>query len=91
MLHAIGQKFPQSVHVTRPEGGYFLWVEMSESVNALEVHRRAMERKITVAPGQIFSPQQKFANCLRLNYGQTWSSQTEAALTTLGEIIAALT
>jgi DNA-binding transcriptional MocR family regulator len=90
MLQAVGQKFPQGTRVTRPAGGYFLWIEMPESVNALEVYRLAMERKITVAPGQIFSPRRKFENCIRLNCGQMWSSPTEAAVTTLGGIVTAL-
>lgn len=90
MLQTIGEHFPPGIRVTRPEGGYFLWIEMPESVNALEVHRRALKEKITVAPGQIFSPQQKFANFIRLNYGLTYTRQVEDAVITLGKIITAL-
>lgn len=90
MLHDICRKFPKDIRVTRPGGGYFLWIEMPQSVNALEVHRRAMEDGISVAPGQLFSPKRKFKNFIRLNYGQARTPQTEAAISKLGGIISAL-
>ena len=85
------EKFPRGTHLTRPEGGYFLWIEMPEQVNALDVYRLARERKITTVPGQIFSPQPKFENCIRLNYSHAWTPKTEAAVTTLGGIVTSLT
>lgn len=91
MLQAVGQNFPQGTRVTHPAGGYFLWIEMPEQVDALEVYRLAKERKISVAPGQIFSPQRKFENCIRLNYSQTWSPRAEGAVATLGNIVTSLT
>jgi DNA-binding transcriptional MocR family regulator len=90
MLQSLRRHFPGDIHVSKPQGGYFLWIEMQESVNALELHRRAMERNITTAPGPIFSPQRKFANCIRLNYGMPWTPRVEASVATLGGIIASL-
>jgi len=63
---------------------------MPEQVNALEVHRLAAQQKITVAPGPIFSPQRKFQNCMRLNYGLPWSQQVESAVATVGGIVGSL-
>jgi DNA-binding transcriptional MocR family regulator len=90
MLRAIARYFPAATRVTRPEGGYFLWLEMPERVNALEVHRLATQQKITVAPGPIFSPRRMFQNCLRLNYGLPWSPQVESAVATVGRIVGSL-
>jgi len=90
MLQAIGKHFPAETKVTRPEGGYFLWIELPRSVSAMEVYRRAFEQKITVSPGPMFSPRRGFENCLRLNYGVAWSPKTEAALATIGGIACAL-
>jgi DNA-binding transcriptional MocR family regulator len=90
MLQAIGRHFPMETKVTRPEGGYFLWVELPGSVSAMEVYRRAFEQKITVSPGPMFSPRRGFENCLRLNYGVAWSPKTDAALATIGGIACAL-
>jgi DNA-binding transcriptional MocR family regulator len=55
-------------------------------VDALQVHQRAAQKNISVAPGPIFSPQRRYENCLRLNYGQPWTPRLEAALATLGRI-----
>ncbi|HUL95696.1 MAG TPA: PLP-dependent aminotransferase family protein [Usitatibacter sp.] len=90
MSAAIEAHFPAGTRVTTPTGGYFLWVVLPESVDALEVHRRALEEKISVAPGPLFSPRGKFENCLRLNYGLSWSPRLDDAMTTLGKIVSSL-
>jgi DNA-binding transcriptional MocR family regulator len=89
-IDALGQHFPAGTRVTRPKGGYFLWVELPDGVDALAVHAAALKRGISVAPGPIFSPQPGFENCLRLNYGHLWDARAEAALATLGKIVAKL-
>ena len=86
---AVGHYFPQGTRATRPAGGYFLWVEMPAHVNALEIHRRALSLGISVAPGPIFSANESFAHCLRLNYGHAWDARSEQALATLGKLVAA--
>ncbi|WP_317204490.1 PLP-dependent aminotransferase family protein [Janthinobacterium sp.] len=86
---AVARHFPAGTRVTRPKGGYYLWVEMPAGVDALQVHRAALAQGISVAPGPIFSPQADFAHCLRLNYGHLWDARAEAALATLGQIVAA--
>ena len=86
---AVGHFFPPGTRATRPEGGYFLWVELPEGCDALHIHRQALAQGISVAPGPIFSASHAFMNCLRLNYGHTWNARTEQALATLGQIIAA--
>lgn len=86
MTLAISQYFPEGTKVTRPAGGFVLWVELPKSVNALELHRQALEEKISIAPGPIFSAKQKFHNFIRLNCGQPWSDRIERALITLGRL-----
>jgi DNA-binding transcriptional MocR family regulator len=90
MLEAIARHFPEGTRMTRPQGGYFLWVELPGAVDALQVHARAMQKNISVAPGPIFSPQRSYANCLRLNYGQPFTPQLEDAMATLGRICTSL-
>lgn len=90
MLQAIGRYFPAATRVTRPRGGYFLWLELPEQVNALELYRQAAKNRISVAPGPIFSPQRGHENCLRLNYGRPWTPRVEAAVATLGQIARSL-
>src|SRR5471030_251395 len=88
MTHAISRYFPAGTAATRPTGGYFMWLQLPASVDALEIHRLALAQGISVAPGPIFSPQHGYGNCLRLNYGHLWDERTEAAAALLGRLIA---
>jgi DNA-binding transcriptional MocR family regulator len=86
MVQAVATHFPAGTRATRPAGGYFLWVELPDSVDALALHRAALAHGISVAPGPIFSASQAFANCVRLNYGHAWDHRVEAAIATLGRL-----
>jgi DNA-binding transcriptional MocR family regulator len=88
MIQAVVHSFPRGTKATRPDGGYFLWIELPEGVNTLNVHRQALSLGISVAPGPMFSVHQGFKNCLRLNYGHAWDDRAESAVTTLGRLIA---
>jgi DNA-binding transcriptional MocR family regulator len=87
MIEAITAHFPPGTRVSRPEGGYFLWVELPEAFDGLDIYRAALARNITVMPGAVFSPQRKFRNFLRLNYGMKWTPALDAAMGTLGKIV----
>ncbi len=87
MLAAITQYFPSQTRVSQPSGGYFLWLELPERLDALKLFHLALAQGISIAPGPIFSPTQRFGNCIRLNYGSPWGSSAEHAMETLGRII----
>lgn len=63
-----------------------LWVELPRSVDSIELHRRALEQKISIAPGPIFSPKQRYKNFIRLSCGLPWSEKVDRAVATLGEL-----
>jgi DNA-binding transcriptional MocR family regulator len=84
---AIERYFPEGTRLTKPQGGYFLWVKLPDGVNALEIHRMALANGISVAPGPIFSAQRGFTNYIRLNYGHIWDARIEDALATLGTLV----
>jgi DNA-binding transcriptional MocR family regulator len=86
MADAIAQAFPAGTRVTRPQGGFFLWVELPAAVDALALHRDALARGISVAPGPIFSASGQFASAVRLNYGHPWDAAHDTALRVLGEL-----
>jgi DNA-binding transcriptional MocR family regulator len=90
MLNAIANYFPKDTRVTRPNGGYFLWVELPEQVDSLQLFSMALAQGISIAPGPIYSATRRFRNCIRLNYGYPWSQELEKALATLGKLISSL-
>ncbi len=80
------EHFPASTKITRPAGGFVIWVELPEQINSMQLHDRSLAKGISVAPGAIFSPKQKFKNFIRLNAGLDWSDEVEQAVKTVGEI-----
>ncbi|KYC20433.1 GntR family transcriptional regulator MpaR [Pseudomonas sp. ABFPK] len=87
MLAAIARHFPAQTRVSQPSGGYFLWLELPEQMDALKLFHMALAQGISIAPGPIFSPTRRFGNCIRLNYGSPWHEDAERAMETLGWII----
>lgn len=82
---AIGLHFPEGTRVTRPRGGFNLWVEMNKEVQALKLYEEALKQGITITPGPLFSASDKFHNCVRLN-AAFYSERTELAIETLGKL-----
>ncbi|MGZ3253214.1 MAG: aminotransferase-like domain-containing protein [Burkholderiaceae bacterium] len=89
LMQAVITHFPVGTRATRPEGGYFLWLELPASVNALELHRQALSLGISIAPGPMFSAQRAFTNCIRLNYGHPCDERIAGAVAVLGKLVAA--
>ena len=90
MLASAARHFPASTRVTRPAGGYFLWIEFPERLDSLQLLRLALAQGISLAPGPIFSASQGFRHCARLNYGHPWSPRSEQAMEVLGRLVAGL-
>jgi DNA-binding transcriptional MocR family regulator len=82
MAQAIVDQFPAGTRVSEPAGGYVLWVEMPEQVDAMVLFRMALEAGISVVPGHLFSVGSQFRNCVRLNAAY-WSKKTAPALAQL--------
>ncbi len=82
---AIGRHFPPGTRVSRPEGGYILWVEMPEGFNTFRLYEEALREGIGIAPGSIFTLGDTYQNCFRLN-AAFWSERSEQALETLGDL-----
>ncbi|WP_256006727.1 aminotransferase-like domain-containing protein [Pedobacter deserti] len=81
---AISAYFPEGTLTSHPTGGFVLWVELPGDINTLELHEKALARKISFAPGRIFTMQNQYDNCLRLNYGLVWDQKLENDLKLLG-------
>ena len=87
MAAAVLRFFPAGTHVSEPKGGYVLWIELPPGVDAMKLYALALERKITVAPGHMFSARGSYTNYIRLNYSYPWSAQIEEALRMLGRLV----
>jgi DNA-binding transcriptional MocR family regulator len=86
-LQGIMSYFPPDTRVSRPQGGFVLWVELDRKINAYRLYQEALKHNISVAPGQLFSAQPQFGNCLRISYARPWDKEVEDGLKTLGRLI----
>jgi DNA-binding transcriptional MocR family regulator len=80
--------FPAGTRVSRPEGGFVLWVQLPERYDGLEVQRRAALAGIRILAGPTFSPTRQYAHCVRISCGHPFE-QIRPALRTLAAILAA--
>lgn len=84
MRRAILEEFPAGTAVTAPQGGFLLWVTMPPQVDALELYERALAKGISIAPGHMFSLEQRHTSCIRISCGERWSPRLAGAIRTLG-------
>jgi DNA-binding transcriptional MocR family regulator len=93
MLHvtqAIKDFFPRHTKISRPEGGFVLWVQLPKKVNAFKLQKEALEHNIDVAPGPLFSYKSDYKNYIRISCNNIWSKKVDKALRKLGAIAIAL-
>jgi DNA-binding transcriptional MocR family regulator len=84
MRSMVGRFFPEGTRMSRPKGGYLLWLEVPGQVDTLKIQREALERGITLAPGRVFSNAGLYSSFMRLNYSYPWTAEVETAIKTLG-------
>jgi DNA-binding transcriptional MocR family regulator len=89
MSQAVMRYFPPETRLTRPSGGFVLWIQLPEPVDSLELYALALKGGITLTPGYVFSATQQYSNFIRLN-AACWSYEIERAIERLGVMIAEL-
>lgn len=67
MLSAIARGFPAGTRVTRPLGGFSVWIELPDNLDSFKLYELALREGISVAPGMLFGTGNQFENRLRLN------------------------
>jgi len=86
MSAAIERHFPADTKVTRPAGGFVLWVELPASIDALELFHAAAAQRVSLGPGVMFSPTGRYTHHLRVSCGFPWSERVERAVALVGKL-----
>ncbi len=86
MTARVAESFPTQTRISQPVGGSVLWLEMDPNFDSGEFFHRALAEGISVAPGAVFSPGNRFRHFLRLSYGHPWGERMENAIDTLGRL-----
>ena len=87
MLEWIGRYFPKGTRATCPDGGFLVWVELPEKVDADLLTDMAMEQGVGIAAGSLFTAAGKYGHHVRLSYANCATQQAEKAVKRLGELV----
>lgn len=82
----IKENFPAGTTATDPSGGYLFWIEVPPPFDAMIFYRAALEKGISIAPGPIFSPSNRFSHAFRLSVGCKLTPEIQRAIQALGRI-----
>ena len=86
-MQAIIEYFPADTKISRPHGGFVLWLELNKKINSFKLRTEAMKYKISVVPGRIFSANCNYSNFIRISFGKPWSDDVDYGLMMLGKLI----
>ena len=84
MIEMMEEMFPQGVTWRKPQGGMFLWGILPEDMDAAEVLKRAIEKKVAFVPGQAFHPNGGGKNTMRINFSYSNPDTIREGVTRLG-------
>ena len=87
MIHAVKESFPEGTRVIVPGGGLFLWVELPEELDTLEMFDFVFQKNIAYVPGTFFCPDGGGKNTMRLNFSTTSEEKIAEYIPILGEMI----
>jgi 2-aminoadipate transaminase len=84
MFEMMEEMFPQGVSWSKPKGGMFLWGVLPEGMDAAEVLKRAIEKKVAFVPGEAFHPCGGGKNTMRINFSYSSPDTIREGITRLG-------
>jgi 2-aminoadipate transaminase len=87
MLETMEEIFPHEVGWTKPQGGMFLWGILPEWMDAAEVFKIAIERKVAFVPGASFHPNGGGHNTMRINFSYSNPDLIREGVTRLGTLL----
>ncbi len=87
MLAAFRKYMPEGVKWTEPEGGLFLFLTLPEHMNAEDLFKIAIERKVAFVLGNVFHCDGSGHNTMRLNFSFMSKEQNEEGVKRLADAI----
>ena len=90
MLGALERELPEGASWSRPEGGYFVWVDLPDGSDAAELLTRAEAAGVTFVKGADFFPAGGGgASSLRLAYSFVSPAEIEEGVARLASLLPA--
>jgi DNA-binding transcriptional MocR family regulator len=90
MRASVAEFFPENTRTSCPVGGSVLWLQMPGKVSSSALFEEAIAHGISIAPGTIYSPKNRYENFIRLSFGHPWTPKIDESLEWLGNRVAEL-
>ena len=87
MLAALKQYFPKEIRYQTPQGGLFLWVELPEHMDSMELLPMAINHDVAFVTGKPFYPAGDCYNTLRLNFSFAEDEHIDEGIRRLAGVI----
>ena len=84
---AIIDHFPKGTRISRPAGGFVLWVQLQKKTDTFKLTAEAMKQGISIVPGRIFSANCNYNNFMRISFGRPFDEEAEYGLRILGKML----
>ena len=88
VVNALQRELPEATFA-RPEGGYFMWVELPEAIDVAELEKAAAQREVLFVKGTDFLLEGG-SNTLRLAYSGVTPEQIDEGITKLADAVRSL-
>jgi 2-aminoadipate transaminase len=84
MLEMMDEMFPSEARWTKPLGGMFLWGILPKNMDAADVLKIALERKVAFVPGEAFHATGGGKHTMRINFSYADPDTIREGITRLG-------
>lgn len=82
----ISEAFPEGTRISNPEGGFLLWVELPKTIDGFELYNAAMQKRIAITPGILFTAQTQYKHHIRLSCGAVEGEEARQSIRQLGTL-----
>jgi 2-aminoadipate transaminase len=87
MLDSLTAQMPEGTTWTEPDGGFFVWVDLPEGIDADAMLEDAATRGVTYLPGSLFYSGEGPGNTLRLSYSFVTGDEIAQGIEALGTTV----
>jgi DNA-binding transcriptional MocR family regulator len=83
---AVEDAFPVGTRMTRPAGGTVLWVQLPGRVDGTTLYHGALQKGISIMPGEIFSLGRRHRRFIRISCAHPWSERIARGIADLARL-----
>jgi 2-aminoadipate transaminase len=87
LLAALDRHVGDRATWTRPQGGFFAWLELAEGTDAVAVAAQTLQAGVAVVPGPPFFPAGGGERHVRLSYSRVTEDEIEAGIERLASLL----